>query len=320
MIRSTALTLFAIAMQFSTATNSRADNSQNPYSHVDTSDSIFDEADRLFAEREQGRTKVGEARASYSSLLDRVSGDQLVHAVAQLGRLAIYEGEMLLPKTATAERREIFQNCWCKNPRRGIGGGSCQDPGFVDRIKTIEGKEHPAYFYFKGACLAYWMEIAGPLEKVAFIGQLESALTQGINVNYDLVKGTDYEGGGLLRIAAGVHSNPASAALGYHRPEEAYNEVNRALAAPASIGDPNSGDRYFGNHQMKANVFIQLDKKFPDADWMSKGIEFTNQTLLNMTDMIDFDTFPAGRKPEFLYNYRMLKEHYRTMTGDEWNP
>src|SRR5262245_59649748 len=75
-------------------------------------------ADAAFAQREGNRAKIAEARTKYLEILGQVSesADRL-RAVAQLGRLAIYEGEMVLPKTARDERREIFSQCWCKQPK-----------------------------------------------------------------------------------------------------------------------------------------------------------------------------------------------------------
>jgi hypothetical protein len=309
------VTLLGVLGSFGT---SFANSNQESYALVDT---IFRDADELFAQRENNRAKIAQARSAYNALLSRVSGDQLAYAVAQLGRLAIYEGEMLLPKTATTERKAIFQDCWCKTPRINIiRQGSCDNPGFVDKIKNVNGREHPAYYYFQSVCMAYWLEVSGPIEKVAFVSQLDALLTRGPSVNYDLVKGSEFEGGGITRVSAGVHSNPASAALGFHKPEEAMIEIDKSLSAPAAIGDPNSGARYFGNHQIKAGVYIQLDNKFPSAGWMQKGIDYTNATLIEMTDIIDFDTYPTERKPEFMYNYSMIKKLYKDMTGDEWVP
>jgi hypothetical protein len=282
---------------------------------------LFETADEHFEKREDNRAEIAKARTAYMALLSQVSGDDLVYAVAQLGRLAIYEGEMLLPKTDRDERREIFQQCWCTDPSVSIlGGGSCRSPGFVEKIKTVNGQEHPAYFYFKGVCMAYWGEQGSTIEKLAFVGTIESLINKAPTVDYNLIKGTDYEGGGAHRLAAGFYANPGAAVIGYYKPDIALAAIDRAIAAPAAIGDPSNGSQYFDNHQGRVTVLIQLHKKYPNAGWNQKGIDYANQMLLNMTDIIDFDTYPAGRKAEFMFNYKMLKTHYKTLTGQDWAP
>lgn len=284
-------------------------------------DDIFAAADLLFDQREDNRAKIAEARVAYTTLLAQVSGDQLVYAVTQLGRLAIYEGEMLLPKTARNERREIFEKCWCEEPSVSIlGSGSCRKPGYIEKIKTVNGKEHPAYYYFKGVCLAYWGEQGSPLEKLAFVGQIEAAIQKAPAVNYDLIKGSDFEGGGAYRLAAGFYSNPAAAVLGYYKPDVAHTAIEKAIAAPATVGDPSDGSQYFDNHQGKVQVMIELNKKYPNDGWKQKAIDYTTEYLVNMADIIEFDSFPAGRKPEFMFNFKMMKTHYKTLTGQDWNP
>lgn len=284
-------------------------------------DDIFTQADLLFEQREDSRTKIAAARTAYTALLGQVSGDQLVYAVSQLGRLSIYEGEMLLPKTARNERREIFEKCWCEEPSVSIlGAGSCRKPGFVEKIKTVNGKEHPAYYYFKGVCLAYWGEQGSSIEKLAFVGQIEAAVQKAPTVDYELIKGTDFEGGGAYRLAAGFYSNPAAAILGYYKPDVAFTAINNAITAPASVGDPSDGSQYFDNHQGKVQVLIELNNKYPNDGWKQKAIDYTTEYLGNMADIIDFDSFPAGRKPEFMFNFKMMKTHYRTLTGQDWVP
>jgi len=278
-------------------------------------------ADEHFENRENNRSEIAKARTAYLSLLDQVEGDELVYVVAQLGRLAIYEGEMLLPKTARDERRQIFQQCWCKDPSVSIlGGGSCRSPGFVEKIKTVGGLEHPAYFYFKGVCMAYWGEQGSTVEKLAFVGTIESLITKAPTVDYNLIKGSDFEGGGAYRLAAGFYANPGAAVIGYYKPDDALVAIDKAIAAPASIGDPSSGTQYFDNHQGRVTVMIELNKKYPNAGWQQRGVDYANEMLLNMTDIIDFDTYPANRKPEFMFNYKMLQTHYKTLTGQDWAP
>lgn len=281
----------------------------------------FAAADQLFEQREDNRQAIAQARSAYMALLNQVTGDELVHAVSQLGRLAIYEGEMLLAKNARAERRAIFEQCWCAAPRVGIlGQGSCAAPGFVEKIKTVNGKEHPAYHYFRGVCLGYWGEQGSTIEKLAFVGQIEGHIKKGPTVNYNLVKGSDFEGGGLHRLAAGFYANDAASIIGYYKPDEALAAIDRAIAAPASVGDPSNGSQYFDNHQGRVLVLIEMHKKYPNAGWKQKAIDYANDMLFTMTDIIDFDSYPADRKAEFMYNYRELLSHYKTLTGQDWVP
>lgn len=279
---------------------------------------IWTQADNLFAQRENDRNKIAQARTEYLTILNQVTtAGEKVRAVAQLGRLAVYEGEMLLPKTASAERKAIFGPCWCAEPKvTGVPplvSGSCKSPGFVDKISPAAiGQNHPAYYYFRGVCLAYWGEQGSLAEKLAFTPWINDTLTEGLKLD------TRYEGGGVERLAAGVYSNPAAKPLGLYKPAEALNLVNKALGEESYPGDPSNGANYYDNWQGKASVLRQLHEDTPNGGYKQQAITLVTDTLTEMDDRIANDDLPAGRGAEFQFNYGKLKTHYKELTGDNW--
>lgn len=278
----------------------------------------WSQADALFNQRKDNRAVIAQARTAYLGLLNQATtkADKL-RAVAQLGRLAVYEGEMVLPKNASADRKAVFSQCWCAQPRvSGIPpfvSGSCSSPGFVDKISPAAlGEEHPAYFYFHGVCLAYWGEQGTLSEKLAFTPKVVDDIEKGQTLD------TRYEGGGIGRLAAGVYSNPAARPLGLYKPNEALELIDAALAEQPFPGDPSNGSSYYDNWQGKASVLIQLHDDNPNGGFRQQGIDMVTDKLTEMEEKIADDDLPAERSAEFHFNYKKLKEHYRTLTGQDW--
>lgn len=272
-------------------------------------------ADALYAQRQDNRAVIAQARAAYLTLLGQATetADKL-RAVSQLGRLAVYEGEMILPKDASAERRAIFQECWCADPRVSLlGVGSCAREGFVDAIHPDRiGQNHPAYHYFHGVCLAYWGEQGSLPEKLAFTSWISRDIRNGQAVDQR------YEGGGINRLAAGLWSNPATRPLGIYNPQDALRAIDQALTAQAYPGDPSSGSSYYDNWQGKATVLLQLHADDPSGGHLQAVTDLTTSKLAEMDEKIEDDDLPARRGAEFHFNYKKLKEHYHQATGQDW--
>jgi len=274
----------------------------------------FTAADALFANRESGRAVVGQARDAYLQLLGQATtqGDK-IRVVEQLGRLALYEGEMLVPKSDTAARRQIFGDCWCKET--SVLRGACVKPGFLDTISPANlGHSTPAYFYFRGLCSGYWGEAANLIERATFSGVLRDNINDGLAQSNDDL---NYEGGGIHRVVANVWSNPAARVVGLYNVHGALDQANLALAAPATGGN-GPGTVYFDNARTKVAVLQQLNQDEPSGGWKSQAVSYLDDTLIDMNDRVSSSQVPSDRAPEFKVFFQRLKEDYKSMTGNDW--
>lgn len=235
---------------------------------------VLADADALYLQREAGRDKIEEARVKYVSLLPQLSGASLIRVVSQLGRLALYEGEMTLPKDATAERKRIFRDCW---------------ETYVEKINPSIVGDHPAYFYFKGMCLAYWGEAAGTLASLPYVPVIVDMINRGLQSD------TRFEGGGIYRIAAGVYVNRQARPLGLYRPDQALVMIDNALAASAYPGDPHSGNVYFDNWRGRGLVLAELTRN-DEARMLLTG------KIADIDSLEADEELPRGREPEARWN------------------
>ncbi len=273
----------------------------------------FSRADSLFAQRENNRAVIAEARQAYFEILGATSDvNEKIRAVEQLGKLAIYEGELLLPKSDTAGRQAIFGECWCKET--SIVRRSCTTPGFMEQISPKAlGRTVPAYAYFYGACLGYWGESANLMQKAAFSGELGSAVKSGIGIDE-----AAYEGGGVHRLAGSVWSNPLARAVGLYDIDGAYREIEQAIASP-SYQDQHPGSLYFENIMIKLKIMSVLDGARSGEGWKEKAIQLADDTLADMADRVDLGKVPAGREPEFRVIQGRIEQFYREQAGKSWS-
>ena len=275
------------------------------------------EVDNLFEMREQGRQMTGEARTKYFDILSKVTTKaDKIRAVAQLGRLAIFEGEMILPKEDTEGRKAIFSQCFCAKPSVATTPTprpNCEAPGFVEAISPASiGEEHPAYYYFKGICEAYWGEAAGPMEKLAYSQWLKADLAKGLTLD------TRFEGGGILRVASGVYSNPKAAPVQMYDPDRALLWATQATASQPFPGDPAGGAQYYENPEAVVKSLMQLASDRPNSDFKQQAMNAATTVLSEMDERFALDDLPAGRAPEFRYAYKRTKTFYKDLTGIEW--
>jgi len=277
----------------------------------------WSKADALYSQRENNRDAIAQARADYLAILSQATApEDKVRAVSQLGRLAIYEGSMLLP-AGDAARKAVFAECWCRKPHVTIPffSGRCDEGGFVDEISPAKlGHTEAAYYYYHSACLGYWGEVANLSEQKVFSGTLKSDIQDAYTNKVDL----NFEGGGILRVEAGIYSNPAASAVGLYNPKLALTRIDAALRAT-------DGNRFYDNVERRADVLRQLavDEPTgrPDASsptWKELAQSYTKAKLAEMDDIIDAEDYPLGRKAEFLFNYGQLKDIYQGLTGQTW--
>ncbi|MCX6104255.1 MAG: hypothetical protein NTY08_00260 [Proteobacteria bacterium] len=279
----------------------------------------FSAADSLFSQRENNRANISQARALYVQILNQATTvNDKIRAAEQLGRLALYEGEMLLAKSDSSSRKTVFGDCWCRST--SLFSRSCNEPGWVEKISpSAIGQRVPAYYYYRGMCIGYWGEASNVIEQAAFSGALREAVNGGLDLASSNSSSSYYEGGAVHRVAANVWSNPLARAVGLYDAKQALAQIETALAAPASGGqDP--GALYFDNHRSKIIVLKQLNSDDPSGGWKQKAIDFANETLLDMADRLEQDQLPAARVAEFNVIFAQLKIDYRGLTGRDWQP
>jgi hypothetical protein len=246
---------------------------------------VWTDADNLFKQREGNRAKIQEARDLYVAILPTVTGQQLIRAVSQLGRLAIYEGVMVLPLSAKAERKRVFRDCW---------------ENFAEKIKPAVVGENPAYYYFKGVCLAYWGEAAGTLASLPHVPTIVNMINRGMEGD------TRFEGGGIYRLAAGVYSNIKAQPLGLYKPKEALLLIDKSLASAAFPGDPHSGNAYFDNWRGKALVLVELQRH-------AEAKQLLEAKIAEIEELEAEEELPRGREAETLWNLSAMKEQLQAI-------
>ncbi len=244
----------------------------------------FAAADALFGQRENNHAKIEEARTVYLAILNNAAttSPNKIRAATQLGRLAVYEGEMLYPKTDKDNRKRVFRaGCW--------------EPIESKLSPTALGSESAAYFYFEGVCLAYWGEAAGTIASLPYLPRLLNMIKKIDDAAHPEYR--NFEGGGLYRLAAGVHSNPAARDFpgGLYNPTLAVTEINNALASPG-VQDPVmqttvSGADFYENHRGKGTALVEAGKTAEAKAAYETGIAL-------VTEAIDNDNVPLGRVPE----------------------
>jgi hypothetical protein len=269
------------------------------------------DADAAFAKRgtatRSNSAVITEARAKYLEILNNATTKtDKIRAVSQLARLAHYYGEMVLDKSATSERSDIFGDCWCKSFNTLFG--SCSTPGFVEQINPENlGEEHVAYYYFKGICLAYWGEVQNALTQGRLVGGLDKVIRKGLTMS-----NLDFEGRAPYRLAAGVYSNPKVKILGYYNIKESTELAEKGVQGV--------GSEWYDNWWGIISVYQQRHKDEPNDGWDDKALERAEEALETMDGMIANNNKPANRVPEFDHFYDLIKIQYKELAGEEWIP
>ncbi len=188
----------------------------------------FSEADAAFALREDSST-IAKTRGLYEQALNSsASKEDLLHAVERLGKLAYYEGELLLSQDDSSKRKQIFSKCL----------------EYVENINPAKIGKSENYFYWKTSCLALWGRAAGMISAAVRLGELKDNMKQGLEFN------TDYAGGGMHRVVATIHLR-ASWLSGLQDYEKALVQINEAAQ---------KGPEYFNVYVVKAEILKALDR------------------------------------------------------------
>jgi hypothetical protein len=150
------------------------------------------------------------------------------------------------------------------------------------------------------------------MEKLAYVAWLKEDFAAGQQLD------TRFEGGGILRVAAGVYLNPKAAAVQLYNPEQALELATKALNSSAYPGDPSGGGQYYENYAILADALQQLDADRPNSGYKEKAVTLVTTGLTEMDERIALDDLPLGREPEFRHYYERVKASYKELTGLDW--
>jgi len=225
----------------------------------------MDQADELYKNRANGSSAIAEARTAYESLLSNSRGDDLVHIASRICSLNTFDALHFI--SGNTAKMEMLTACW---------------DGVINKISPDAiGEKKPEFFYWKSYALANYGKLASTLERIKRIKQLMALIEEGKNID------TRYYGGGILRTAAGIRSNPAVRVLGYYDPALALEEIETAIDSDSAPGSDLYGEDFFGNFEIKANVLVALERTAE-----AKAL------LTEFLDDLDLENLPEGIEPE----------------------
>ncbi len=189
----------------------------------------FSKADALFKQRDNNLSAIAQARGLYEQALNSSSSkEDLMHAVERLGKLAYYEGDLLLAQNESSKRAQVFSKCL----------------EYVESISPAQIGKTGAYFYWKTACLALWGRAAGMFAAAGRLGELKESMKQGLALD------PDYAGGGMDRVIATINLR-ASWLSGLQDYNAALEHINKAVV---------KGPQYFNVYIVKAEILKALDR------------------------------------------------------------
>ncbi|HET9238100.1 MAG TPA: hypothetical protein VFO10_12650 [Oligoflexus sp.] len=227
----------------------------------------FTEADAKFAQRDLSLEATLEARAAYKTLLDQaLNEDETLRAAEGYLRTFLYEGthyHSLDDAEGREARKKVFSSCWSEA---------------AESINPVTlGHQTPTYYYFRSACLAYDAQVSTLEGKIELVPKILDAIQTGLQVP----GGTEYEAGGLFRVAAAVKYNPAAQEVpgGLFNPAEALGLIDQAIATK-------DGPLYCENFSHKVRNLLVLGRP-------------TEALTLATESLNDFDAkMKAGSIPE----------------------
>jgi len=251
----------------------------------------FEQADALFARRGEGRALIEQARAEYKRQLQNASPEHTVYAVEQLGKLAYYEGELVLPggDGPDAARAAVFQDC----------------RDFVENIAQIDSAR-TEYHYWKLLCTAFWVRHASRMAALFQVGQIrsyfDSVVGDDLELRPELALDSRYMGGGLLRVMAGILRDDLSSMLRSSLPdrEQGLALIERALASPAFPGDVHAGDMWYVNFRGRGDLLIRLGRS-------DEAREVLTSAIAEIEDLQSAGELPQGLEPETMGEMNVMR-------------
>ncbi len=277
----------------------------------------FKSADDLFALRNTGESSAekfenaSKAREAYAEIFNQSSGDDRLYAFTQMGRLDLFRGVMIpdLDKSLLSKRVAALESCISVSQ------------------KETRGSSRQEHHYFYIACLGALGKIS-PFEeraKLAFkLKMEESTALETTKVGDRYVGG--FEGGGILRIFAGIYVNKKAILLRLYNPKQGLAFARVALESAPQANKPfaeMSGKDYFDNFYYEAQGLTAVGMQEKNRDLVMEAKNKLIKTVDTITELNEAGELPAGREPEILHYQKVMKEFSETLTKclaeSDWN-
>jgi hypothetical protein len=204
--------------------------------------------------------------------------------IIQMCRIALWGGGLL--EGADVEgRKKILRTC------------------IDESVKAVKHSKEQEPHYCLIACRASLAKIANDFERGMLAVKLKIERKDALETTK---MGDSYvggrEGGGLLRIFAGVEVNPKANPLGLYNPEEGLRFINIALSADLDMyppfPEPLSGEDFYENYYYQAQAYVAVGLKNNDKTQFLIASSSLNKILNEIKDKTAKQTLPKGREPE----------------------
>ena len=239
----------------------------------------FRHADRLFSQRgisAEGIDSIDKALESYTQLINGSQGPltqrEQIYAVVQKSRLYVYHGINQDKATDVGKnrRRTLFSKCR-------------QD---LQLIHPSNVGPTPEYYHYSAYCLILEAAVRPVVWGLSRIKDIKNLIAQGMKLE------TTFEGGGILRVAAGLHSTPELRSVpGIWDPELAWNLIQQAIDSEPYGQSSLWGVDYCYNW---AGIAMGLDARGKTREALSE----INDSLEYWQDLEQNNALPVGIEPE----------------------
>ncbi len=261
---------------------------------------VFNQADALFAQRDNNAANVAAARAEYLRILPTVSGADLAYAVQQIGMLATYEGTYLIPDATAnyARKAQIFDEC-----RKT----AAKLEGQADQITV--------HAFWRISCTALWLKYASTIQRLAELSAIKTYFNNLVDANLEIKPELNidlrYQGGGMNRALSAIYSNPLASLIrdGLPNGAKALDMADRALRSRAFPGDPNQGADYYRNYRHKAEALNLLHRE-------PEGQMLLASTITEITERQTDNDLPANIEPETKGELAVMQTMHHAFVGE----
>lgn len=278
----------------------------------------FSRADNLFHARDNGTSddekfeSSTQAHNAYKEIYNSnsINEEDRLYAFVQMGRLDLFRGG-LLDNANLEKRKEALRACanLSRNP-----------------AKTSKLQEH---HYVYTSCLAALGKISNFLERIDIAFDLrkeEPIALETTKVNGKYTGG--FEGGGILRIIAGIKVNKKAEKLGLYNPQEGMDFTNTAIQTPETLYKPfyeaMSGSDFYDNFYYLEQGRLALGVEKADLNLVKEARANLKSTVETIYQFDAAGALTNGRKPEIL-RYAKLMSDLEKKIGEcdskvDWKP
>jgi hypothetical protein len=250
-------------------------------SQIRSPNAIFNDADALFAQRENNIQAVTSARSKYLEHSNSSDPVILTYVVQQVGRLAHYEGYFLSAARDKTRKARVYKTCF----------------ETANLLAPHQADFRTFYTYWRLSCSSLWLKYAKIGDRLGQLGRIKEEFDllvgDDLEIKSELNIDTRYMGGGITRVLAGVYGNSLSNLVRSSLPDrpKALEMANRSLAARPFPGTTIWGTDVYRNYTQKVEIYIGLEDQ-QSAD------ELIEDTVEEIQELEEDGELPVGLEPE----------------------